>query len=84
MSHNSIIVDNISIHLPNGWRGDPVLLARQISSHIQSQAHHLNSHDELSLSLKGQFAGNANNLLPQLSEQLSQHHNEHGFNGDKK
>lgn len=82
MNVKPIIIDNITIHLPNGWQGDSILLARLISSQIQKHALDLTGCDEFSLSIRGQFAGNVNNLIPQLSKQLTQQGN-NKFNGDQ-
>jgi hypothetical protein len=73
MSKKSIIIDNISIHLPNGWQGDPQILARQVSAQIQSQANNLSSAKQISLRLKGHYAGNPQLLNSQLGEKLANH-----------
>ncbi|MBL4661551.1 MAG: hypothetical protein JKY19_14425 [Alcanivoracaceae bacterium] len=70
MSDNTIIIDNITIHLPNGWRGDPQLLARQVSQQIQKQAHKLHSAQQMQINLQGHYAGHANLIMPQLQKQL--------------
>jgi hypothetical protein len=84
MNNNKVIIDTLTIHLPNGWQGDPVLLARQVSSQIQNQAINLQSNKEVSLSLQGQFAGNTNNLLPQINQQLSELNNTDNTRGFRK
>ncbi|MBL4658871.1 MAG: hypothetical protein JKY19_00815 [Alcanivoracaceae bacterium] len=70
MKNNDIIIDNISIHLPNGWQGDPQLLVRQVSEQIQKQAHNLHSTEQIQINLQGHYAGHANLIMPQFHKQL--------------
>ena len=81
MSKKSIIIDNINIHLPNGWQGDPQILARQVSAHIQSQADNLASTKHISLHLKGHYASNPQLLNAQLREKLANHNKNHSKRG---
>ena len=75
MKNKDIIIDNISIHLPNGWQGDPQLLARQVSDQIQkhAQTHSLHSSKQIQINLQGHYAGNTNLIIPQLHKQLINH-----------
>lgn len=73
MKNKVIIIDNISIHLPNGWQGDPQLLARQVSEQVQKQAHNLHSSKQIQVNLQGHYASNTNLIMPQLSKQLINH-----------
>ena len=67
----SVSIDKINIRLPNGWQGDPTLLARQVAEQIQQQAANLHSTKQLDLTLRGPFAGNASQVVEQLSGQLT-------------
>ena len=78
MSNKTIIIDNISIHLPNGWQGDPQLLAQQVSKQIQKQAHQLHSGKQIQINLQGHYAGNTNLVMPQLKKQLANFGNNRG------
>jgi hypothetical protein len=71
MRQKEVIIENLTIRLPNGWQGDPVLLVREISEQIQSQAHELKNTEQISLSLQGTYAGVANRVTEQLSKKLS-------------
>ncbi len=71
MSDHDIIIDSLTIRLPSGWQGDPGYLSRQISEQIQSQAVQLSSCQQMSISLKGCFAGNPQRAARSFSEQLS-------------
>ncbi len=71
MNNNKITIDNLTIRLSAGWQGDPVHLARKISGQIQQQAQDLQSSNQLTLSLRGHFAGNPQRVTSQLSNQLA-------------
>jgi len=74
MSNKDIIIDNISIHLPNGWQGDPQILAQQVSEQIQAHANNLSSTKQISLHLQGHYAGNPQLINSPLGEKLTNHH----------
>lgn len=71
MSKKNIIIDNLNIKLPNGWSGDPVYLARKVTEQIQRQANELQSTNNLSLSIKGSYAGNTHHVTSQLKDKLN-------------
>lgn len=71
MSANDIIIDSLTIRLPSGWQGDPVYLARKLSEQIQSQAMQLSSCQQMSVSLRGPFAGNSWRASGDFSGQLA-------------
>lgn len=69
-SKKPVNIDNINIHIASGWKGDPVFLARKISSQIQQQALDLQSSEQLNITLRGHFAGIPQRVSNQVSEQL--------------
>lgn len=71
MSDRDIIIDSLTIRLPSGWQGDPAYLSRQISEQIQSHAMQLSSCQQMSVSLKGPFAGDPQRAAREFSGQLS-------------
>lgn len=70
MSNNTINIDKLTLRLPKGWQGDPVMLARAVADHLQNHTQHLSSHQSLNLSVKGQFNGQFNQVKSQLDQQL--------------
>ncbi|MEN8177713.1 MAG: hypothetical protein ABFS39_03755 [Pseudomonadota bacterium] len=79
MSRQVISIDKLNIRLPNGWRGDPTLLARQVAEQIQRQAADLHSAKQLDLSLQGHFAGDARQVAEQVGGKLSAQHRKAGI-----
>lgn len=68
-----VIIDKLNIRLPQGWQGNPVLLARQVAEQLQQQAADLQSTEQLNLSLQGSFAGSAKRVAEQLGGELAAH-----------
>ncbi len=64
-------IERLTIRLPQGWQGDPVLLARQLAEQLQRQAADLGSARELNLALKGPFAGVAGRAAERLGPALA-------------
>lgn len=72
MSQKNVIIDKLNIHVPNGWQGDAVYLARKISEQIQRQSADLTSQKQINLSLQGNYSGVASRVSRQLSDRLRQ------------
>ena len=70
MSDHRVLIDQLTLRLPNGWQGDPVYLARKIAEQLQLQAEQLQPAKQLSFELHGGFAGNARAASNQLSSHL--------------
>jgi len=65
-----LIIERLNIRLPNGWRGDSTLLARQVAEQLQRQAADLQGGERLDISLNGSYQGQARRVAEQLGEQL--------------
>jgi hypothetical protein len=65
-----VIIDNMTIRLPNGWNGDPVHLARAIATQLQQQAGELASAESLSLKVQSHYGGSHNRVAEQISREL--------------
>ncbi|MBC8211737.1 MAG: hypothetical protein H8E21_11805 [Gammaproteobacteria bacterium] len=70
MSDNRVLIDQLTIRLPNGWQGDPVYLARKVSEQLQQQVQQLQPAKQLSFELRGTFGGNARAVSNQLGSRL--------------
>jgi hypothetical protein len=67
-----LTIDGLTIRLPNGWQGDPTLLARQVADAIRRQAADLSTAERLDIRLQGPFGGSAQQLAEQLGRQLQE------------
>jgi hypothetical protein len=65
-----VIIDNMTIRLPNGWSGDAVHLARRIAEQLQQQASELSSTKEISITVKEHFGGSANSVVDRIAPEL--------------
>jgi hypothetical protein len=66
-----VIIENMTIRLPNGWNGDASCLARAIADQLQKQAGELSSTQSLSLKVQGHFGGAGNRAAESFSGQLT-------------
>ena len=66
-----LVIDRLNIRLPQGWRGDPSLLARHIAEQLQAQAGDLRGGERLDLQLRGAFAGSPRAVSEQLGRRLA-------------
>ena len=71
MKRQKLIIDNLNVRLPNGWKGDPIHLARQISEQIQCQATELKNTKKISISMTGNYSGVASQVTKRLSTELT-------------
>lgn len=64
---SDVIIDQLNIHLPDGWAGDPVYLARCVGQQLQKQADLLSEGKEISFIVNGQF----NSVVFRVTDKLS-------------
>ncbi len=70
-----VIIDKINIRLPNGWQGDPNILARRLAEQIQQQAAELQSANSSISACGDTYAEAGKQVAEQLgSEQLTTQH----------
>jgi hypothetical protein len=65
-----LTIERLTIRLPNGWQGDPTLLARQVADEIRRQAAAMPAAERLDIRLQGPFGGAGKQLAQQLGRQL--------------
>ncbi len=83
INNTSIDIDRLTLRLPKGWQGDPVMLARAVANHLQNHPQHLSSQASVDLSIKGQFNGQFNQLKHSLNQKLNSiQANNHGDKHD--
>jgi len=76
------MIDGLTIRLPNGWQGDPTLLARQVAEEIQRQAGNMQAAEQIDIHLQGTFGGSATQLAEQFGKRLRDTGPQPGFNAD--
>lgn len=77
-----LMIDGLTIRLPNGWQGDPTLLARQVADEIQRQAGNVQAAEQIDIHLQGTFAGSARQLAEQFGKQVRDTGHRSGANAD--
>jgi len=66
-----VIIETLTIRLPNGWNGDRVHLARGIAQQLQQQATDLSSSKQLNFDARGHFGGATNRVNNALADQIT-------------
>ncbi len=75
-----LIIETLTIRLPNGWSGDRIHLAREIARQLQQQACDLAPSKQLNLDVRGYFGGATNRVNDVLIDQISAlRHNKGGY-----